>query len=73
MFPRPKEKGKVGVFEKWVQRRIFGFEASTCESGERNGPVQDRDKMWAYVIIIIIIIITKCNWVVTRWQWLFYM
>ena len=25
-----------------------------------------------YVIIIIIIII-NCNWVVTRWQWLFYM
>ena len=25
------------------------------------------------VIIIIIIIIVNCNWVVTRWQWLFYM
>jgi len=27
------------------------------------------------IIIIIIIIITliNCNWVVTRWQWLFYM
>ena len=25
------------------------------------------------IIIIIIIIITYCNWVVTRWQWLFYM
>ena len=24
-------------------------------------------------IIIIIIIIMNCNWVVTRWQWLFYM
>ena len=23
--------------------------------------------------IIIIIIIIKCNWVVTLWQWLFYM
>ena len=23
--------------------------------------------------IIIIIIIINCNWVVTRWQWLFYM
>jgi len=23
--------------------------------------------------IIIIIIFTYCNWVVTRWQWLFYM
>jgi len=24
-------------------------------------------------IIIIIIIFIYCNWVVTRWQWLFYM
>jgi len=25
------------------------------------------------IIILIIIIIINCNWVVTRWQWLFYM
>jgi len=25
------------------------------------------------IIIIIIIIIINCNWVVNRWQWLFYM
>ena len=25
------------------------------------------------VMIMIIIIIINCNWVVTRWQWLFYM
>ena len=24
------------------------------------------------IIIIIIMIIIYCNWVVTRWQWLFY-
>ena len=24
-------------------------------------------------LIIIIVIIINCNWVVTRWQWLFYM
>jgi len=24
------------------------------------------------IIIIVIIIIIHCNWVVTRWQWLFY-
>ena len=29
---------------------------------------------WRYIIIIIIIIIfINCNWVVIRWQWLFYM
>ena len=25
------------------------------------------------IIIIIIIIIINCNWVLTRWQWLYYM
>jgi len=25
------------------------------------------------IIIIIIIILINCSWVVTRWQWLFYM
>jgi len=25
------------------------------------------------IIIIITIIFINCNWVVTRWQWLFYM
>ena len=25
------------------------------------------------IIIIIIVIIINCNWVVTQWQWLFYM
>jgi len=31
---------------------------------------------WKWLVVIIIIIITiiiNCNWVVTRWQWLFYM
>ena len=29
---------------------------------------------WEHVLhFIIIIIIINCNWVVTRWQWLFYM
>jgi len=29
--------------------------------------------MMMMIIIIIIIIFIYCNWVVTRWQWLFYM
>ena len=29
--------------------------------------------MMIIIIIIIIIIFIYCNWVVTRWQWLFYM
>jgi len=31
------------------------------------------NKRQRLIIIIIIIIIIDCNWVVTRWQWLFYM
>jgi len=30
------------------------------------------EKIIITIIIIIIIIIINCNWVVTRWQWLFY-
>ena len=33
----------------------------------------DRYTHQQIIIIIIIIIIINCNWVVTRWQWLFYM
>ena len=29
--------------------------------------------MMMMIIIIIIIIFINCNWIVTRWQWLFYM
>ena len=29
-------------------------------------------KTQGIIIIIIIIIIINCNWVVARWQWLFY-
>jgi len=29
--------------------------------------------MMMMIIIIIIIIFINCNWVVTWWQWLFYM
>jgi len=29
--------------------------------------------MMIIIIIIIIIISIDCNWVVARWQWLFYM
>ena len=39
-------------------------------------PAQTLTASLVIIIIIIIIIITiiiNCNWVVTRWQWLFYM
>ena len=25
------------------------------------------------VVVVVVIIVVNCNWVVTRWQWLFYM
>ena len=40
---------------------------SCCDAGELGG------KMMMMMIIIIIVIFINCNWVVTRWQWLFYM
>ena len=33
----------------------------------------DRSSKLNRIILIIIIIFINCNWVVTRWQWLFYM
>jgi len=54
------------------------------EAAGKGGPLKQirrltvLSKNWTNNIIIIIIIITttifiNCNWVVTRWQWLFYM
>ena len=31
------------------------------------------EELMKMIMMIIIIIIIYCNWVVTRWQWLFYM
>jgi hypothetical protein len=31
------------------------------------------DPVWNIIIIILKIIFINCNWVATRWQWLFYM
>jgi hypothetical protein len=42
-------------------------------SGEESQFVSiERYNMLIIITIIIIIIIINCNWVVTRWQWLFY-
>ena len=32
-----------------------------------------RPQSWILIIILTIITFINCNWVVTRWQWLFYM
>jgi len=50
-------------FKAQVDKKIVELESSLPYSQE---PATE-----PYVKIIIIII--NCNWVVTRWQWLFYM
>jgi len=37
--------------------------------GMRNNSDEDLEKLETHIIILII----NCNWVVNRWQWLFYM
>jgi len=36
-------------------------------------PTRAGGSRYIIIIIIIIIIVINCNWVATRWQWLFYM
>jgi len=40
---------------------------------EGKKPLGRSRRRWENNIKIIIIIFINCNWVVTRWQWLFYM
>ena len=40
--------------------------------GSRNSEIIIIIVVIIITIIIIIIIIIYCNWIVTRWQWLFY-
>ena len=46
---------------QWVEQRLLHLVTPSVAVSE------------IVIIIIIIIIIIYCNWVVTRWQWLFYM
>ena len=62
---------------KWFGRKVLEKTKNTfCAQyiffSENSGAYEI---MWKIIIIIIIIIImfVNCNWVVTRWQWLFYM
>jgi len=58
-------------FELWIVL-IFQLGAfKLCCMCEISFWIKVSEKMLAFDIIIIIFI--YCNWVVTRWQWLFYM
>jgi len=26
-----------------------------------------------YIVVVVVVVVINCNWVVTQWQWLFYM
>jgi ABC-type multidrug transport system permease subunit len=61
-------EGKRMRIEKKIQRTRM----------RRNGRISVESVYYAVtgeviIIIIIIIIFINCNWVITRWQWLFYM
>jgi len=51
------------------------WELIFVNGSEFRGPILTASKcskLVQKIIIIIIIIFINCNWVVTRWQWLFY-
>ena len=64
-------KVKLQSFLTWA---LHGVEWSTSRPG-RSVPGEGNSGTNYVIIIIIILVITiiNCNWVVTRWQWLFYM
>ena len=37
------------------------------------GSTQPVTEMNIILIIILVVVVVNCNWVVSRWQWLFYM
>jgi hypothetical protein len=49
----------------WIHYEFLAPEDGTARLSRKVGK--------KLIAIIIIIIIINCNWVVTRWQWLFYM
>jgi len=44
-----------------------------CENGILHHVRVIKSTRMNWGILIIILIFINCNWVVTRWQWLFYM
>jgi hypothetical protein len=58
-----------------VARGDIGNEKTPFSPYPGRGQTQRRTTLILYdlCIIIIIIIVINCNWVITRWQWLYYM
>ena len=64
---------KPAKTERTKQYLLVTFYSIRCNNNNNNNNNNTQLIVKIIIIIIIIIIIVDCNWVVTRWQWLFYM
>ena len=55
------------------QSRYYGYYKALSQGLEKFDSGRQMPRFIIIIIVIIIIIIINCNWVVIRWQWLFYM
>ena len=67
----------ITVYDKTISNILFCYrnmKRSINVRRRRERKVEDKKRRLIIIIIIIIIIIfINCNWVITRWQWLYYM
>jgi len=57
----------------YIERTFYYLYMVLCSRTHQYYVLAKHIRHLIIMIIIIIIIIINCNWVVTRWQWLFYM
>jgi hypothetical protein len=68
-------KEKKLVNKKFSFRCFYSLWSRSNERGEIDETWNCVEEIWIYIehLIVIIIAFINCNWVVTWWQWLFYM
>ena len=66
-MPMQTERGDGGIAPTYSPHRRRWVVSNTFQ------PLHPQGRTVIIIIIIIIIMFINCNWVVTRWQWLFYM
>ena len=66
---------KKGVDFDWIRSASCSFHYQGIEDGIVTGVIRISVPWWCKqknrMMIIIIVIFINCNWVVSRWQWLF--
>jgi len=62
-----------GTNSQHILRRLLKVLQAAVKSSQLAQAIFSGNTILTIIIIIIIIIFINCNWVVTRWQWLFYM